>query len=30
VAIVTLAALTTFLPGLAFTIGVRELATHRL
>jgi uncharacterized membrane protein YjjP (DUF1212 family) len=28
--IVTLAALTTFLPGMAFTIGVRELATHHL
>jgi uncharacterized membrane protein YjjP (DUF1212 family) len=30
VEIVTLAALTTFLPGMAFTIGVRELATHHL
>jgi uncharacterized membrane protein YjjP (DUF1212 family) len=28
--IVTLAALTTFLPGMALTIGVRELATHHL
>jgi uncharacterized membrane protein YjjB (DUF3815 family) len=30
VEIVTLAALTTFLPGMALTIGVRELATHHL
>jgi uncharacterized membrane protein YjjP (DUF1212 family) len=30
VEIVTLAALTTFLPGMVFTIGVRELATHHL